>query len=151
MEIKKTAEQYIDSLVDQGYTTPTKIVDEVTNRLLKVNEDLAKLNDLREEKYLLLEVLKSYKKDVSKFSSRNKIFEEVLPVKTDKEISDKIVEIVRNTSFISIMKKEILIIVCYDNKDPSPVYIAIRDLLKKGILKQNEDRTISKGDCWIDG
>ena len=145
-----TVEEYIDQAIDNGYTTTSSIIEKVQTRLEEIEKLLTDLDKLREEKILLVNVLRSYKQDTSKFQIKKKIFNRELGVtiQTDKEINNKIIEIMKENKFESIMKKDIIIGVGYDSKDPSPVYLVLKDLLEKGILIQNDNRTISRGPKW---
>lgn len=142
---RKTATEYIDELIEQGFSTPDSICKEAEKRLDEIEKKI-------EEKSVLIDLLKIHNYN-SKYTTRKKTFtEQVTTYSTNKDISNSIIILVEKMNKENISKKEILIEVGYDNQDPTPVYIVLKDLLEKGILKQNDvDRSVSKGHNWDSG
>jgi len=149
----QTSDEYIDYLISSGTSTPAAIKEAATQKLKEIEDQLSKLNELREEKSILLDVLKSYNEDITKYSSRKKLFKnnnevDYSSIKTDEDIENKVIDIFRQSSYISLKKVDILTQIGYDKKDPSQIYLVLKKLFEKGILTQNEDRTLSKGPDW---
>jgi len=147
-------QDFISECIDNGFSKPTDIIKIALEKRNKIDEEIEKICKLKEERDNLQKVLKVFNyEDVRKprrikTSAINNELNESEKDPSYMELIKDVVDVVESANR-GLTSRELIVKVGYDGLDPSPIYMAIKWLFSKLILKRDlETKIITKGSAW---
>jgi hypothetical protein len=146
-------ESFISHCLEKGITNMADICQEAIKERDEIDAELEKIHDLRERRENLQKVLRSLNHEEAKRGRRSKppmVNPNIGEGDEDPTYSGLLESICDtiNEATRSLTSREIINKVGYDGLDPSPVYMGMKWLLERGIIKRNDDRTMERGGEW---
>lgn len=145
-------ENFISICLEKGITNMADICSKAIERRDEIDKRLEEILILREERDNLQKVLRSLNHEESRKGRRSKPPIVNMSIGNDdsevtftpllKDICKAVEESTRPLSSREIITK------VWDGQDPTPVYMGIKYLFERGILKRNNDRAIEAGNNW---
>ena len=147
-------DEYIDACLEEDIVKPADICDRAIKDIEDIDKQLEEYNQLRIKKNNLVQVLRTFNHEQGRARGRRVVAPMVNPNAADvdsdpsyKSLLIDICNIVAETETSTTMR-EFMSKTGYDITDPTPLYQAMKWLLKRGILKRNEDRSVEEGSKW---
>lgn len=146
-------ENFISECLEQGITNMADICNKAIEKRDEIDAKLEEIQPLREQRENLQKVLRSLNHNESKRGRRN------LPPMINASIGNDdgditfqplLIDIcnVINNATRPLTSREIVTQVGWDKQDPTPIFMGIKYLFERGILKRNNDRAVGPGENW---
>ena len=149
---------FIDSFttkcLEKGKCKPREICEEAAKEIDRIDDELDRIYALRTQRDNYVSVMRSFGHDFGKSRGRRSKPPMVNPEISNADDDPSFLKLIHSVceevekSDYPLTPRRLISGVGYEGSDPSPVYVSLKWLLDRGILKRNEDRAFLPGEKW---
>lgn len=137
-----------------GICKPVEICNVALQEIEKIDTELDRITNLRSQRDNYMGVLRSFGHDAAKARGRRNKIPMINPEISESDKDPSFIELLNavckeiETSDNPLTSRRLISGVGFEGSDPSPVYVSLKWLLDRGILKRDNDRAFLPGENW---
>lgn len=146
----KSVDEFVDQCIDNGITSGKDISNAAKNKIVEIDNEIARIASLRESRSILQDVIRTFDTKTKTVRKARPAINEMVSDASVLEGNSLLVDICNYIEKSSSPRnaRSITEAVGFATSDPSPVYFGLKTLRDVGIIKNTEEKLWDKGVNW---